>query len=206
MTLNRMPDQVKIDLVNAMAREPACWSASETMKKTETKVSTARHNASNHTPRKRKVRLPLHDFHLNTLVELQETLVTTAQGKVRTALEKHLTQTSREISLQKGHLEYLEREKTKEVREGGDGEHHDLLISHYKSTMQRAKNQQNIPGVELVTMGDDLRRELVYRTVGNSTMGARCTSLCLFTPHTTTHPTGLLILVVFTGASPDAPE
>jgi hypothetical protein len=54
MTLNRMPEDVKIDLVNAMALPPACWTAQDTMTKAETKVSTARHEFSKN-PGKRKV-------------------------------------------------------------------------------------------------------------------------------------------------------
>jgi hypothetical protein len=42
-TLNRMPDNVKVDLVNNMARAPALWSASTTMKRTESFVSTQRY-------------------------------------------------------------------------------------------------------------------------------------------------------------------
>jgi len=45
-TLNRMPDGFKIDLVNYMARAPACWSAATTLKKTESYVSTQRHELS----------------------------------------------------------------------------------------------------------------------------------------------------------------
>jgi hypothetical protein len=41
-TLNRMPDSVKIDLVNAMARGPAFWSANITMRRTESHISTKR--------------------------------------------------------------------------------------------------------------------------------------------------------------------
>ena len=42
-TLNRMPDNVKVELVNNMARGPAFWSAETTMKRTESYVSTKRH-------------------------------------------------------------------------------------------------------------------------------------------------------------------
>ena len=55
MTLTRMPDDVKITLVNAMARKPAEWSAATTMAKTETKISTARHDFKKKPEKKRKV-------------------------------------------------------------------------------------------------------------------------------------------------------
>ena len=42
-TLNRMPDSFKVELVNNMARAPAMWSAETTMKRTESYVSTKRH-------------------------------------------------------------------------------------------------------------------------------------------------------------------
>ena len=42
-TLNRMPDIIKVELVNGMAREPACWTAETTMKRSESYVSTKRH-------------------------------------------------------------------------------------------------------------------------------------------------------------------
>jgi hypothetical protein len=38
-----MDDSFKVDLVNNMARPPACWSAQTTMKRTESFVSTQRY-------------------------------------------------------------------------------------------------------------------------------------------------------------------
>jgi hypothetical protein len=60
MTLNRMPDSVKINLVNEMARGPAEWTAMTTIAKTETKVSTARHEFAKNPRKKRKVRTRTH--------------------------------------------------------------------------------------------------------------------------------------------------
>jgi hypothetical protein len=65
MTMNRMPDHLKVDLVNDMARPPANWHPCVTLTKTETKVSTARHeHAKNPTKGKRKViaRTSAHSF------------------------------------------------------------------------------------------------------------------------------------------------
>ena len=45
LTLKQMPDEVKVQLVNAMAHEPACWPATVTLAKTETKVSSWRCDA-----------------------------------------------------------------------------------------------------------------------------------------------------------------
>jgi hypothetical protein len=45
-TFRSMPDHIKIDLVNHMAKSPALWTAAETIKKTDTKVSTWRHELS----------------------------------------------------------------------------------------------------------------------------------------------------------------
>jgi hypothetical protein len=55
MTLNRMPENVKIELVNAMAHPPAEWPAWITMSKTETKISTARHDFAKNPNKKNKV-------------------------------------------------------------------------------------------------------------------------------------------------------
>jgi hypothetical protein len=55
MTLNRMPDSIKIDIVNTMAKEPACWHPAVTLQKTETKISTARHEYAKNPKHKRKV-------------------------------------------------------------------------------------------------------------------------------------------------------
>jgi len=54
MTLVRMPEEVKIELCNEMALPPAGWSASTTMSKTESKVSSNRHEFQKLQP-KRKV-------------------------------------------------------------------------------------------------------------------------------------------------------
>jgi hypothetical protein len=51
-TLNRMPDSVKIELCNGMAKGPAFWSAATTLRRTETHVSTKRHNQNSHSKRK----------------------------------------------------------------------------------------------------------------------------------------------------------
>jgi hypothetical protein len=50
-----MPEEVKINLVNEMAHPPASWTAMTTMAKTESKISTARHDFAKN-PTKHKVR------------------------------------------------------------------------------------------------------------------------------------------------------
>ena len=57
LTFAKMPNNVKVDLVNAMAKEPARWSAHATLKKTDTKMSTWRHEMSKRSKNKRK---PVH--------------------------------------------------------------------------------------------------------------------------------------------------
>jgi hypothetical protein len=54
LTFAKMPEHVKIDLVNAMAKGPAFWSAQQTMKKTDTKISTWRHELAKKPMHKRK--------------------------------------------------------------------------------------------------------------------------------------------------------
>jgi len=57
LTLTRMPDNVKIDLVNSMALGPAHWSAQVTMAKTESKVSSWRHDESKKLEKRRRPRV-----------------------------------------------------------------------------------------------------------------------------------------------------
>ena len=56
LTLNRMPDSAKITLVNDMAHAPAKWSAMVTMTKTETRISSARHELSKNPTKHKKAR------------------------------------------------------------------------------------------------------------------------------------------------------
>jgi hypothetical protein len=64
-----MPEDVKINLVNEMALPPACWTAMTTMAKTETKVSTARHDFAKNPGKKSRVRKQTHTR--NTLMSYQ---------------------------------------------------------------------------------------------------------------------------------------
>ena len=80
-----MPDSVKIDLVNEMAREPAAWSAMNTMTKTETKISTARHELAKNPNNKRKVVLACKYTHAHTHTHTH----TLAQSRTHTHKHKN---------------------------------------------------------------------------------------------------------------------
>jgi hypothetical protein len=55
--------------VNAMARPPACWTPAVTMTKTETRISTARHELAKHPERKRKVKTRKHTCKLGDVLK-----------------------------------------------------------------------------------------------------------------------------------------
>jgi hypothetical protein len=50
-----MPEQVKIELINVMARAPAEWCPAATLAKTESKISTNRNEYKKNPVKKRKV-------------------------------------------------------------------------------------------------------------------------------------------------------